>query len=328
MSQGTQRVAVLGTRFRSLDIEERILAPLGVELTAAPAASPQELLAAARDAAAILAGSAPKLNADVIGQLEQCRVITRYGIGVDTVDLEAARARGIIVTNVPDYCIDEVSTQAVTLLLAGARKIVAGHALVSRGEWGLASLRPMHSLATQTLGLLGYGRIGRATGQKARAFGLSLLVYDPYLPEGAELDGARRVDLDALLAESDYISLHMPLTPETHHILGEEAISRMKAGAYVINTSRGGLVDEAALMRALEAGHLSGAGLDVFEQEPPRPDDPILRAPNVTLSPHSAWYSERSEVEMREKAAADVARVLRGERPAYPVVLPEQDAAK
>ncbi|MCY3805317.1 MAG: C-terminal binding protein, partial [bacterium] len=255
-------------------------------------------------------------------QFERCRIIARTGIGIDTVDLAAATAKGIVVTNVPEYCEDEVSDHAMALMLALARNVTRGNALVHGGGWSLAEVKPIYRLRGRTVGLVGFGKIARLVAGKAQGFGLDVLAYDPYVdPVEAALTGAELTSFEELLARSDFVSVHAPLTPETRHIIGAEALAMMRPEAVVVNTARGGLVDVAALAEALDRGAIAGAGLDVLPDEPPAADLPLYGRPNVILTPHTAFYSEESVLDLQVKAAQQVALVLSGQDPVYPVKL-------
>ncbi len=315
MAGGT-RVAVLGTRFGPADLEAEELAGLEVMLVPGSGATPDELVQAAAGAAVILAGAPPKFSRAVLERLPDCRAIVRYGVGTETIDLAAATERGIMVVNVPDYCTEEVATHTLALILACERRLLAAGAGVVQGQWQISHLRPLFSTEQQTLGILGFGRIGQAVARKAAAFGFTILVHDPVASEAAlASQPVRPVGLDELLARSDVLSLNAPLTPGTYHVIDAAALARMKPTAFLVNTARGGLVDEAALAEALRAGRLAGAALDVLETEPPPPDHPLLGAERCLLTPHMAWYSEQAAERMRRLAAREVARVLRGEPP-------------
>jgi len=239
---------------------------------------------------------------------------------VDNVDLAAASKAGILVTNVPDYCVGEVSDHALALLLALARQVVVADMAVKSGAWNVKAHAEVRRLCGQTLGLLGFGKIARALASKVQALGMKVLAYDPYLkPELIASQGAEAVNLDRLIAEADALSIHVPLSPETRNLIGERELALMKPTALLINTSRGGIVDEQALAAALAAGRLGGAGLDVTSVEPPPPDHPLRRAPHVILTPHLAFYSRESVIELQTKAADEVARALKGEPPRSPV---------
>lgn len=314
-------VAVVGTRYRDLMIEEGVLSHFHPRWRSGWGGNEHELVELCRDATVVLAGAAPRFTGRVLEQLGSCRAIVRYGVGVDSVDLEAARTRAIRVANVPDYCAEEVSDQALALALALVRKLKAGDGLVREGQWAMTTLRPMYSFRDLTFGVLGLGRIGRTLARKARGVGFTVLGHDPAVSaDQARRWGVQRVEQGELLSRSDVLSLHVPLLPTTRHFVDAERIQRMKPGAILINTARGGLVDEPALAAALQSGRLSGAGLDVLEEEPPSPEHPLLQAPNLLLSPHSGWYSESSETRLRQLASAEAARVLSGRSLRCPVV--------
>jgi D-3-phosphoglycerate dehydrogenase len=290
-----------------------------VELRPQQCRSEDEIIALAQQADAVLNCYA-KMTARVIEALKRCRIIARYGIGVDNVDLAAASKAGILVTNVPDYCIDEVSDHALALLLALARRIAAADGAVKAGAWDVVAHAGIRRLRGQTLGLLGFGKVGRALASKVQSLGMKVLAYDPYLqPELITRNGAEAISLDRLLAEADAISIHVPLSPETRKLIGQRELARMKPAAFLINTSRGGIVDEEALAVALKEGRLGGAALDVLSVEPPPPDHPLRQAPNIILTPHLAFYSRESVIELQTKAAEEVARALKGEHPRSPV---------
>lgn len=289
------------------------------------ARSPGEIVDRARDADALIVFHEVSVPAEVIDALARCRVICRAGAGYDNVDLAAAARRGIPVCNVPDYGVDEVADHAIGLMLACNRGLLlAERRLRERLEpWNYLAVAPQIRLAGATLGIIGLGRIGIATAMRARAMRMQVIVCDPYLPPGIDKAvGVERVDLDTLLARSDVVSLHVPLTPETRGMIGAAQLARMKPTAVLVNTSRGAVVDTAALAAALDERRIAGAGIDVLPAEPPTPDEPLIRLwqtrgaeINLVLTPHSAFYSEAALVEMRAKAAREVARVLRGESP-------------
>src|SRR2546426_3626764 len=312
-------VAVTDYVFPSLEPEQRVLTPLGVELRPAQCKSEDEIIELTRGADAVLNCYA-KMTARVIEKLDRCKIIARYGIGVDNVDLIAATRAKILVTNVPDYCIDEVSDHALALLLALARRVVAADSAVKGGAWDVVAHAGVRRLRGQTLGLLGFGKIAKAVALKVQPLGMKVLVYDPYLePELVTRHGAEAVSLDRLLAEADAISIHVPLSPETRNLIGPRELARMKPTAFLINTSRGGIVDEQAVAIALKENRLGGAALDVLSPEPPPLDHPLRQAPNVILTPHLAFYSRESVIKLQTKAAEEVARALRGESPRSPV---------
>jgi len=311
-------VAVADSVFPSLDPAREVLSAIGADVQLAVHATPEEILKIAAPADALLVTYA-KITADMIRQMTRCRIISRFGIGVDNVDLDAATAAGIVVTKVPDYCIDEVSDHAMALLLALVRKIPASNAQVHAGRWEMKAVVPIHRLRGGVLGLAGFGRIPQLVAPKAKAFGLRVIAFDPFAPAGAfAREGVEQVDFSTLLAQSDYISIHTPLLPETRDLFSTDAFSRMKRGAYLINTARGPIVDEQALAKALDAGRLAGAALDVMPNEPPA-GSPLLGRENVIITPHTSFYSEESLLELQRKAAQEVADVLTGKAPKNPV---------
>jgi len=311
-------VAVADSVFPNLDLARAVVSRAGAELRVASQATPEGIVAAARDADALLVTYA-KINADMIREMKKCRIISRFGIGVDNVDIEAATRAGIVVTKVPDYCIDEVSDHAMALLLSLVRKIPFSSARAHAGRWEMPAVTPIHRLRGTVLGLVGFGRIPQLVAPKAKAFGMRVVAYDPYVPQAVmDLAGVRRVEFAELLKISDYISIHSPLLPETRHMFSTEAFRQMKPGALIVNTSRGPVVDEAALAAALDAKQIAGAALDVLEQEPPV-SSPLFGRDNVILTPHTSFYSVESLEELQTKAAEEVVRVLSGQPPRNPV---------
>ena len=292
------------------------LAAIGAELVEATALDEASMIAACADADAIMVLREP-VSAPVITALGRCKVVTRFGIGVDTIDLAAAATAGIAVTNVPDANIEEVATHALALALALDRRLVALDNVVRAGQFGVLSVgQGMRRQTARTFGVLGLGKIGGRVAARAVALGYQVIAHDPF---GTTPDGVEAVALDALIARSDILSLHVPLTADTANIIDAAAIARMPAGAMLVNVSRGGLVDEEALAKALHEGRLSGAGLDTFAVEPLPADSPLRDAPNLLLSPHAAHFSGDSFAELMEKAFVDVLRVLSGEPPLYRV---------
>lgn len=261
-----------------------------------------------------------------IDRLGRCRVIAHYGVGVDRIDVAAAARAGIYVANVPRYGIDEVADHALALLLACVRKLRALEAVVRNGGWGVQAVRPIPRLRGRTLGIVGLGNIGAAVAERARGFGLVVAAADPYAPaDRFARVGARRLALADLLAVSDFLTLHVPLTDETRGLLDGTAFAAMKPGVVLVNTARGPVVDEAALMDALAAGTVAAAGLDVFATEPLPPDSPLRRDDRVLLTPHAAFFSEESIVDMQAGASRQVAEALAGARPSAAVDLPGLD---
>jgi D-3-phosphoglycerate dehydrogenase / 2-oxoglutarate reductase len=312
-------IAVTDSPFPSLDPVRTALARLDPELKMAKSPSEADILDVARDADAVIVCYA-KLTGDLLRQLTRCKVIGRTGLGVDNIDLPAAKEKGITVTYVPDYCLHEVSDHAVALLLALARKIPFANNLVQSGRWELAPIVPIRRLVGQTLGLVGFGNIPRLVAPKAQAFGLKVVTYDPYVaPEALKAANVEGVSFDRLCEISDFVSVHAPLLPATRGILNADAFAKMKKGVFIINTARGPLIDEPALIAALDSGKVGGAALDVVAVEPLAKDSPLIGRDNVILTPHTAFYSVEALTELQSKAATDVARVLAGEKPVYPV---------
>jgi len=277
------------------------------------------VLAVARDADAVLVTYA-RLTGDLLRQLRKCKAIGRFGLGVDNIDVAAARELGITVTYVPDYCMHEVSDHAMALILALCRKVAQSNALVQARRWEMGPLVPIHRLAGRVLGLVGFGNIPRTLAPKAKAFGLRVVAHDPYVSPQALVTAQVEADaLDRLLEISDIVSIHAPLTPATRGLINGEVLQKMKKGALLINTARGPLIDEAALVTALDSGHLGGAALDVVAVEPLPKDSRLVGRDNVLLTPHTAFYSVEALNELQTKCASDVARVLSGEAPVYPV---------
>jgi D-3-phosphoglycerate dehydrogenase len=313
-----KKVAVIGARYGDLTVETRALAPLGVELSESAGRTEEEIIAGSEGAEVILCGGAPKITAAVVRRLPQLKAVVRYGIGVDTVDLAECTKRGIYVANVPDYCIGEVATHALTLILNWSRKLPIAQQTIKSGAWDIASLRPLESPRDQVLGLVGFGRIAQALCRMSRAIGFQVWAHDPYVGKSRiQKKGAKPVSLRQLVRGADFISLHLPLTARTRHIINAQTLREMKATSFLINTARGELVDEEALQDALMDGRIGGAGLDVMEHEPPKSDHPLRFSERVVITPHCAWYTKRSQMELRQKACAEVIRVLRGGVPKH-----------
>ena len=309
------KIAITDYSFPSLDIEEGILRPLGHEIAAwKEKRTATELPQLVADADAVITQFAP-VNAEVIASMKQAKVIVRYGIGVDNVDLEAAKARGIPVCNVPDYCIDEVADQTLAFLLATTRQVVTNCVRNREGKWGLATpLDQMRALRDLTVGVVGLGRIGREVVARLRAFKCKVLVHDPVIAAGEiEQAGGKPVALRELLSQSDVISLHCPSTAQTRGMVNRDSLAITRRGVILINVARGDLVDSAALTEALQNGHVSAAALDVFAPEPIPADHPILKMDNVIVASHIASCSVPAVRKLRETAANLAAMALRGD---------------
>jgi D-3-phosphoglycerate dehydrogenase len=312
-------IAVTDSPFPSLDPAKAALARIDPELRVANSTSADDILAVARDADAILVTYA-KLPGELLRQLRRCKAIGRFGLGVDNIDIAAAAELGITVTYVPDYCMQEVSDHAMALLLALARKVPLSNALVQGGRWDMPAVVPIHRLAGRVLGLVGFGNIPRALAPKAKAFGLRVVAHDPNVSQQAlAAVGVESMSFDRLLEISDFVSIHAPLLPATRGLFNAEVFRKMKQGACLINTARGPLVDEDALLAALDSGRLAGAALDVVAVEPLPKQSRLIGRDNVVLTPHTGFYSVEALNELQTKCAADVARVLSGETPDYPV---------
>ncbi|HTU90419.1 MAG TPA: C-terminal binding protein [Gemmataceae bacterium] len=309
------KVLVTDHTFDPLDIEQRILEPLGAVLDAHQCKTAEQLLPVVADADAVLTQFSP-VNAQVIAAMKNVRVIVRYGIGVDNVDLEAAKERGIPVCNVPSYCIDEVADHTLAFILAVTRQVVPNCLGVRGGQWGLAvPLTEMKTLRDLTVGVVGFGRIGREVVRRLRSFGGLILVFDPAVgtKEIESAGASAAASLDELLPQSDIITLHCPSTAQTRRMLDATRLGHMKRGSILVNLARGDLVDTNALVAALQTGLLAAAALDVCDPEPIPPGHPLLQMPNVLVAAHVASASARAARTLRETAAGMVVKRLRGE---------------
>lgn len=303
-----------GPRF-PLDMEG--IAAAGGVIRSVACRSLDERIAAARDAA-VMVVSVAEVPASLCEAAPRLVGIVRTGIGLDTVDLPGATRHGVCVAHVPDFCYDEVADTTWALLLAVTRKVLLADRMVREGRWNPGGLLPMRRLRGQTLGLVAFGHIARKVAERGRAFGVRIIATDPYVDADAMArEGVEKVSLDALLARADIVSLHAPLTEETRGLIGAAAFARMKPGAILINTSRGGVVDQQALVDALRSGRLGGAGLDVQSPEPPLPDNPLLQMDNVVLTPHYASTTVEALQELAAKVNRQIVQLLRGEWPTY-----------
>jgi D-3-phosphoglycerate dehydrogenase / 2-oxoglutarate reductase len=320
----TRYVAILGTRWPDFSIEERVLAPLAVDIRSGSGASAQEVVETAGSAEVILAGSSPRFDEPTLERLT-CRGIVRYGVGTDSIDLDAAARGGKWVAYVPDYGTEAVSLHALTLILAGLRRLVEADLLVKQGGWGLHDLRPLHAPSELTAGVVGFGRIGSTTAAHLSALGFRVLAFDPYasIPETL----AASSSLDRLLREADVVSLHAPRSTDSQPLIRRREIATMKHGAVLVNTARGSLIDDGALVEGLAQGTPGVAALDVYSHEPP---DVSLYEPVIDrtiLTPHMAWYTEESETELRLSAAQEARRILLGETPVNVAASPLKGSA-
>jgi D-3-phosphoglycerate dehydrogenase len=296
----------------SIEFEKEVFRQADVDLILENCKTEDDVITVASDVDGIINQYAP-MTKKVIQALSKCKVIARYGVGVDNIDIEAATKKNIIVANVPDYCIDEVSTHTMSLILACARSLTILDRKVRERKWDFTVAKPLFRTEGQTVGLFGLGRIARKVAQKALGFGFKVITYDPYVSESGE--DIKLVDLDYLLANSDFLSIHAPLTKETRHLFGENKLHKMKKTAFLINTSRGPLIDEKALYKALKEKWIAGAALDVMEKEPPDWNNPLLKLENIIITPHISFYSEESYRELKIKVAESVVSVLKGKQP-------------
>ena len=310
--------------WESLDVEKKILAGLA-DLVPLQTKKPEEFIAQAADCDALLNTYAGPITADVMAKMPKCRIIARYGIGVDTIDLNAATAAGIIVTNNPTYCIEEVAEHTMALLLDSARKIAFYDRLVRAGTWAVPPGKPLYRLVGRTLGLVGFGNIARQVAVRAAAFGMKILYADPFVKEGQCSEPGKKVELDELYRSADFVSVHPPLTPQTRGMINDDAFSKMKPAAVLINCSRGPVVDTSALVRALDAKKIAGCALDTTDPEPLPDPHPLRGRDNVIINPHVAWYSETAMVGLQAGAPGEVRRVLSGE---WPVNVVNRDVKK
>ena len=300
--------------WESLEVEKQTLMGLA-ELVPLQTKTPDQFIAEAADCDALLNTYAGPITADVMAKMPRCKIIARYGIGVDTIDLDAATAAGIIVTNNPGYCIEEVAEHTMALMLAAARKVVFYDRLVRAGRWEVPPGKPLFRLDGSTVGLVGFGNIARAVALRAAAFGMNVLYTDPFVKQDQYDVPGDSVSLDKLLRQSDFVSIHPPLMPQTRKMINDEALAKMKKTAWLINCSRGPIVDTDALVRALDAGKIAGAALDTTDPEPLPNPHPLRERDNVIINPHVAWYSEQAMVGLQAGAPGEVRRVLTGEWP-------------
>lgn len=312
MKHSSYKVVITDCDHDSIEEEKETFARIGAELALAQVKEEEEMIEACKDADGIL-NQYSLFTRRVLEGLPRCKVIARYGIGVDSIDLKAATDLGIIVANVPDYCIDVVADQTLAMLLALVRKVVLYSQKVRSGQWHARQAAPIYRLMGKTMGLIGCGNIGLQVARRVSSFGVRVIAFDPYVKKAEE--GVELTSLDTLLKESDFISIHCSLNQSTRHLLGEREFEKTGKKPLILNTSRGPIIDEKALIAALEKGHVSGAGLDVLEKEPPDPHNPLLKMENVILTPHMSFYSEESFHELKRRTAESVLDVLMGKRP-------------
>jgi len=312
MERHPYQIVITDCDHLSFDEEEQMSARIGAKLSLAQVTREEDLIKACQEADGLIIQYA-LLTRKVLEVLSKCKVISRYGVGVDTIDIQAATDLGIIVANVPDYCVDEVADQTLSLILGLVRKQVFFYQKIKTHQWDFQQGRPIHRIRGKILGLIGCGKIGVEVAKRISAFGVRVIAFDPYLkkpPQGIEL-----FDFDTVLKDSDFLSIHCPLNESTHHLIDGKSLRKMEKKPLLINTSRGPIIDEKALVLALENGQVSGAGLDVLEKEPPDPQNPLLTMENVILSPHVSFYSEESIKELKRRTAENVVEVLMGKWP-------------
>ncbi len=311
------KIVITDHRFPNVDQERNAVEAAGGFLVVGQVTDEHDLIDLCRDADGVLAVRAP-VTKPVIAEMKRCRIIVRYGIGLDTIDIPAATARGIMVANVPDYCVDEVSDHALTLLLMLSRQVISAMALATQDKWSMANMPSLHRLRGQVCGLCGAGQIGSSLARKVCSLGMRVIVYDPYL----ELARAREMNMETvsfqeLLAQSDFISVHAPLNDETRHMFDQSAFAEMKTTSFLINTARGGIIDELALIAAIDSGNIAGAALDVLESEtvatPLRSE--LIHHHKIIVTAHTAWLSEEARDVLQGRAISQVIAALKGEKP-------------
>jgi len=312
MPNNRLKIVITDCDHPSVEIEKAILSEIDSEFILAYCNTEDETIEAAKDADGIINQYAP-ITRRVIESLKRCKVIARYGVGVDNIDVKAATEHKIIVANVPDYCVDEVSTHTMSLILACARGITLLDRKIRDKKWDFSLAKPLFRTKGKTLGLFGLGRIAKMVAQKASGFGFKIIAHDPYISQIS--GGIELVEFPQLLSDSDFLSIHVPLTVETRHSFGENELKAMKKTAYLINTSRGPVINEKVLYLALKEKWIAGAALDVMEKEPPDWENLLLNLDNLIITPHISFYSEESYLELKTKVAESVRSVLKGELP-------------
>ena len=313
------KVVITDYFYENIDLEKEILEANGFEVISIQTKDEEQLIVGSKGADAIINQFAP-MTRKVIETLDNCKIIARYGIGYDNVDVTAASEKGVYVTNVPHYCLDEVAEHAITLLLTLARKVPMLDKAVKNNVWDYTMGKPINRIKGRTLGLVGFGNIAKQVASRAKGLGLEVLAFDPYIADEEMVKrGVIKSELADVLQNSDYVSVHVPYTKNTLHLIGDNEFDMMKNTALFINVARGPVVNEASLIRALTNGKIAGAAVDVLEKEPPSKNHPLFTMDNVIITPHIAYYSEESELELRTTTTNEVVRVLRGEMPLYPV---------
>jgi D-3-phosphoglycerate dehydrogenase len=313
------KVVMTDDRHKTYEEEKAVLESIGAEVVIANLNTVEEVIEECKDADGIMCNLSP-MPAEVIEKLEKCKVISRYGVGYDNVDMAACTKKGIYLANVPDYCAEEVSDQALALMMACARKVARRDAQVRAGQWNVGKADPIYRIAGKTFTFLGFGMIARTLFRKIQGFNFRVLVYDPFLDaETVKSMGAEKVEWEQALREGDFISIHMPLNDKTRGLINEKAFDLMKPTSILINTSRGPVIDEKSLIDALQNKKINSAGLDVHTKEPMDKDNPLMKIENCVLTDHVGWYSEEAMSELKRKVAENVRDVLLGGKPKYPV---------
>lgn len=312
-------VAISDSPFENGDKEEAILGKIGAEVQQFHCTNESEVIDAARNAHLIMCDASP-ITRNVIHSLSKLVGVVEYGIGYDNIDVTAATENGVLVCNVPDFMTSEVADHAVALILALTRKLDRISRSTRDGKWNWREFRPVSSLEGKTVGIIGFGNIGRQVAERMRSFGTDVMAYDPYVSrESKEKLGARSSNLNELLEASDIISIHVPLNKETRQLIGRKELAKLKESVILVNTSRGSVLDQEALVESIRKGSIAAAGLDVLAKEPPSASDPILGFENVIVTPHIGWYSEQSSARLQENAALEAERILTGNPPKHPV---------
>jgi len=312
-------VAITDSPFENADREQAILRRIGASVQKFNCSNDLQVIEAAGDAHVILCDASP-ITRNAIAALSQLVGVVEYGIGYDNIDVNAATEKGVLVCNVPDFMTAEVADHAVALILALVRKLHRIGPSTRAGEWNWRKFRPINSLDGKTVGIVGFGNIGRQVAERMRSFRTQVIAYDPYVShEMMEKLGAKPTNLDNLLKISDIISIHVPLTKETKQLIGKKELASMKDSIVLVNTSRGSVMDQEALITSLRNGRIAAAGLDVLTKEPPSSDDPLLKLENVIVTPHIGWYSEQSSSKLQENVALEAVRILAGKPPKHPV---------
>ena len=312
-----KKVVITDYQYKDIDTERRIIEDAGFELEDYQIKNDEQLISICQDADAIVTQYSD-ISKKLIEHLEHCEMIIKYGIGVNNIDVEAADKKGIYVCNVPDYGVEEVSDHAVTMILSLGKKLPILTKALKNGEWGYDSIVPLKRISESTVGLVGFGRIPQLVAKKMKGFGCRILAYDPYTePQAMEEAGVIRADLETILKESDYLSVHVPLTKDTKGMINQKSFQMMKPTAVIVNTARGGVVDESALISALKSGRIAGAGVDVYETEPVDSNNPLLYMDNVIATPHCAWYPETAIHTLQQKVAEEVENVLKRNHPVH-----------